>query len=88
MMIDTGEGRLILVDDQYFDAQIYPNRPVVLVQFRIGWMEWMTLGEGSHYHVFDNDAAGEDALLACAIANGYSLEPGQLKMHKALDSTR
>ncbi len=84
MMIDTGEGRLVLVDDHYFDAQIYPNRPKVLVEFRVGWVEWTTLVEGLHYHVFDKDAAGEEALLARAIADGYSIETGQLKLQKAL----
>lgn len=87
MMIDTGEGRMVLVDDHYFDAQIYPNRPKVLVEFRIGWLEWMTLSEGIHYHVFDEDAAGEEALLARAIACGYSIEAGRLKLQKALGSS-
>lgn len=87
MMTDTGEGRLVLVDDHYFDAQIYPNRPKVLVEFRIGWLEWMTLSEGIHYHVFDKDAAGEEALLARAIADGTSIETGRLKLQKALGST-
>lgn len=86
MMIDTGEGRLVLVDDRFFDAQVYPNRPKVLVEFRVAWVEWETLVEGVHYYVFDNDATGTEALLAKAIAEGYSIESGQLKLQKAVGS--
>lgn len=84
MMIDTGEGRLVLVDDRFFDAQVYPNRPKVLVEFRVAWVEWETLWEGLHYFVFDNTPDGQEALLERAIAEGYSIESGQLKLQKAL----
>lgn len=86
MMIDTQDGRLVLVADRFFDAQVYPT-PKVLVTFRASWYGWETLTQGDEYYVFTNDTAGEEALLKIAILYGISIECGRLKLVKPAGNT-